>query len=160
MAMFHNANMVTKHFYVTLPSNTPINGDQNKSAKYKVVQPNVIELAVQNWEVGIVEVFIPNKFADGVTAESVGLIYIYLDIISEQRVGNVLAKLARIIDVADSGDYHIFHYEFNKVHYHPLSIGRIDSIGVVLTTSTGELVRFADDAQVSVVLEFRPKRGF
>jgi RNA-binding protein YlmH len=160
MAMFHNANLVTKHFFVTLPSNTPINGDQNKSAKYKVVQPNVIELAVQNWEVGIVEVFIQNKFAEGITAESVGLIYAYLDIISEQRVGNVLAKLARIINIADAGGYNIFHHEFNKVHYYPLSLGRIDSIGVMLTTSSGELVRFADDTQVSLVLEFRPKRGF
>ena len=158
--MFHNANMVTKHFYVTLPSNTPINEDENKSSRYNVFLPNVIELAVQNWEVGVVEAFIENKYVKDTTAASVGLIYLYLDIIAESRVGNVLAKLARIISVANHADNSIVHYEFTRPHYYPLSIGRINSIGVTLSTSTGELVKFANDAKVSIVLEFRPKRGF
>jgi hypothetical protein len=143
---------------VTLPSNTPNVLVENKSSWFKVEQQPPIEVAVQNWEVGIAEIIIENNYANDLTAENIGNIYVYTDIIRPQRVGNQWAQLLRIVPVASKKNASDVHFIYPKPQYKDLAIGHISSIEARLTMANGVLVPFADNAHVIIVLHFRPKR--
>ena len=144
-------------FRTWLPSNTPCPGIENTSATFKVPQSRPIEIPVQNWEVALVEAFVENTYKNA-NPTDIGLIYVYTDIIREQRVGNTLASLLRVLQVGTHEVDEIIHYEFIRPLYCDLAYGHIDTIGIRLRTAAGVPVPFVDNAKVMMVLEYRAKR--
>jgi hypothetical protein len=158
MAQGMQGYMEQREFTVTLPSNTPNVLVENKSSWFKAEQQPPIEVAVQNWEVGLAEIIIENTYTEGITVANVGNIYVYTDIIRPQRVGNQWNQLLRIVPAASKKNASDIHFIYTNPQYKDLAIGHISSIEVRLTMSNGVLVPFADNSHVIIVLHFRPKR--
>lgn len=83
-------------------------------------------------------------------------LYVYTDIVSPVLVGDTVAPLLRIVPT--SGIYgDMVGLSFNKLHYVPLRFNQISTIGLNISSDTGETIQF-DYGKTIVKLHFRPRR--
>lgn len=83
-------------------------------------------------------------------------IYIYSDIIEPQMVGDSLVKLLNTCPImGQNGEYS--HWNFNPLHFIPLSRGYINTIAIELKTDTGEFLPITS-GKVVCRLRFRERK--
>lgn len=81
--------------------------------------------------------------------------YVYLDAIQEQFVGDFTAPLLRIVNVINRNQEEIVHSEtFNKIYYLPVSKRYISTLEVRIADDSGESVAFKE-GKVILILHFR-----
>ena len=83
-------------------------------------------------------------------------LYVYVDVVERQRVGDALVPLLRTVSDKGVGE-EVVWVDFRHVHYIPLRTGVFESIDVAVTDSLGRPVRFLF-GEVIAKLHFRRKR--
>ena len=73
----------------------------------------------------------------------VNIMYIYSDIIEEQFVGDVKARLLRNVVTQKKFNEHVC-INFNKPHYININATTINSINIKITDTKGELIKFSE----------------
>ena len=73
----------------------------------------------------------------------VNIMYIYSDIIEEQFVGDVKARLLRNVVTQKKFNEHVC-INFNKPHYININATTINSINIKITDTKGELINFSE----------------
>ena len=80
-------------------------------------------------------------------------LYIYCDVIEDNVVGDVRAKLLRTVPV-NGKNFDYITYIFNRPYYHKLRPGYISDIEIQVCNDLGELVKF-QSSKLECVLHFR-----
>jgi hypothetical protein len=88
--------------------------------------------------------------------DAVHSLYVYCDIVKEQRVGDTMAPLLEIVPVKGVPGNRI-HYSVNPLTYLPVNRDYIDSINIVIMDEYGNPVVFPDDVE-NVVCRLRFRR--
>jgi hypothetical protein len=88
--------------------------------------------------------------------EAVHSLYVYSDIVKEQRVGDTTAPLLEIVPVKGVPGNRI-HYSVNPLTYLPVNRDYMDSINIVIMDEYGNPVVFPDDVE-NVVCRLRFRR--
>jgi hypothetical protein len=88
--------------------------------------------------------------------DAIHSLYVYTDIVKEQRVGDTMAPLLEIIPVKGVPGNRI-HFSVNPLTYLPVNRDYIDTINIVITDEYGKPVVFPDDIE-NVVCRFRFRR--
>ena len=88
--------------------------------------------------------------------DAVHSLYVYSDIVKEQRVGDSMAPLLEIVPVRGVPGNRI-HYSVNPLTYLPVNRDYIDSINIVIMDEYGNPVVFPDDVE-NVVCRMRFRR--
>jgi hypothetical protein len=90
--------------------------------------------------------------------DTIHSLYVYSDIVKEQRVGDTMAPLLEIIPVRGVPGNRI-HFSVNPLTYLPVNRDYIDSINIVIMDEYGNVVVFPDDVENVVCrLRFRHVR--
>ena len=90
----------------------------------------------------------------------IGSFYIYTDIITHQHIGDVDAKVLRVVslDQANGIKSNFINKIFDVPHYVDLERNNIDTINITIKDTIGENIKFKHDfGQVLVKLHFRQK---
>ena len=82
--------------------------------------------------------------------------YVYSDIVQFQHVGDATVPLLRTIAVKPNKRHENIVNTYNAPHYLPLKIFNFETIDIILTTETGEVVPF-ERGKVVVKLHFRER---
>jgi hypothetical protein len=88
--------------------------------------------------------------------DAVHSLYVYSDIVKEQRVGDAMAPLLEIVPVKGVPGNRI-HYSVNPLTYLPVNRDYIDNINIVIMDEYGNPVVFPDDVE-NVVCRLRFRR--
>jgi hypothetical protein len=88
--------------------------------------------------------------------DKVHSLYVYSDIVKEQRVGDTMAPLLEIVPVRGVPGNRV-HYSVNPLTYLPVNRDYIDTINVVVMDEYGKPVVFPDDVE-NVVCRLRFRR--
>ena len=88
--------------------------------------------------------------------DAVHSLYVYSDIVKEQRVGDTMAPLLEIVPVRGVPGNRI-HFSVNPLTYLPVNRDYIDSINIVIMDEYGNPVVFPDDVE-NVVCRMRFRR--
>ena len=88
--------------------------------------------------------------------DAVHSLYVYSDIVKEQRVGDSMAPLLEIIPVRGVPGNRV-HFSVNPLTYLPVNRDYIDSINIVIMDEYGNPVVFPDDVE-NVVCRLRFRR--
>jgi hypothetical protein len=88
--------------------------------------------------------------------DAVHSLYIYSDVVKEQRVGDTLAPLLEIVPVRGVPGNRV-HYSVNPLTYLPVNRDYVDSINIVIMDEYGKPVTFPDDIE-NVVCRLRFRR--
>ena len=150
------SNVILKHFYVTLLSNTSKNlyPDNTITASTAELARPVELVYSDNWEMGVCEFSYPSNSVGTfkhttVVGDTTGLIY--CDLISPQHVGRALVRCMRTFIYPSLSGQHVF----GNVYYLPVE-KRIKSIRIEILQLTGKPVEFRSSTTPSkVVLHFR-----
>lgn len=89
-------------------------------------------------------------------------LYIYADIVDTSIVGSKMEPLLRKInlgqDIDDYSSRDVYNVKFvDNQHYRTVSKGSLASIGINITTMTGQLIQFSSGGFVSLSLHFKKK---
>ena len=84
-------------------------------------------------------------------------LYVYTDVIENQRVGDVSAPLLRIVPTDPKKTGHVITHSYQMPHYLPVKTNYIDTIQIDIRSDFGEKVPF-QCGKVVVKLHFRSTR--
>ena len=85
--------------------------------------------------------------------QSTSCLYVYCDVIEDNIVGNVRAKLLRTVSIAGHLQSRINHI-YTSPYYHPVRPGYISDIEIKICDGEGDVIRFGK-ANTILVLHFR-----
>jgi hypothetical protein len=85
----------------------------------------------------------------------IGELFLYTDIISHEYIGDVKAKVLRIVGMDSSTNKQVSKL-YDNPHYVPLERNNIDTVQIQIKDKTGRIVRFKSGT-VIVKLHFRKK---
>jgi hypothetical protein len=88
--------------------------------------------------------------------DAVHSLYVYSDIVKEQRVGDSMSPLLEIVPVKGVPGNRV-HYSVNPLTYLPVNRDYVDSINIVIMDEYGNPVVFPDDVE-NVVCRMRFRR--
>jgi hypothetical protein len=88
--------------------------------------------------------------------DAVHSLYVYSDIVKEQRVGDSMSPLFALVPVKGVLGNRV-HYCVNPLTYLPVNRDYIDSINIIITDEYGNPVVFPDDVE-NVVCRLRFRR--
>lgn len=84
-------------------------------------------------------------------------LYVYTDIIENQRVGDISAPLLKIVSVNRKKSGEVVSHSFQRPHYYPVKSKYIDIISIDIRSDVGEKVPF-ESGKVIAILHFRSLR--
>ena len=84
-------------------------------------------------------------------------IYVYCDMASESRLGNIKANILDILCIPEkkSNNSNALVFKYEKPHYHRLSQNTLQKISIFLADDLGKEIIFYDHGRVLVALHFR-----
>lgn len=90
------------------------------------------------------------------TAPTSHLMFIYSDIIDEHFVGDVSARVLRVVPLDKQSKNSLAHITFNNPYYYPVRSNNIEDISILLNDETGHQIRFKS-GRVYLSLHFKRK---
>uniref|UniRef100_A0A158P4E6 Uncharacterized protein n=1 Tax=Tetranychus urticae TaxID=32264 RepID=A0A158P4E6_TETUR len=90
------------------------------------------------------------------TGPNAHLMFIYTDLIDDHFVGDVSARVLRVVPLDKQSKNTLAHVTFNNPYYYPVRSNNIEDISILLCDETGQQIRFKS-GRVFLSLHFKRK---